>query len=208
MTGRIALAAASLLLCGTGAGLTVQGAAVPVTAHVAQDRLARTFEQRLASPAAPEPAPHRVRETRARTAPPPPSSALPEAGPVARLIVERLGVKQIVLAGGDDAELLSRAPTLLKRSEGENPVTILAAHRDTHFLFVRDLLAGDEIGLQLVTGAVERYRVIRFETVRWDGFAWPRDPARPLLALATCYPFDGTEYGGPWRRVAWAERVG
>ncbi len=206
MRGRAALAVASLLLCAAGAGLTVQGVAVPVKAHVAQDRLARTFEQRLAVPAAAEPAPHRVRA--ARTALPPSPSALPEAGPVARLSVERLGVKQVVLAGGDDAELLSRAPTLLKRSEGKNPVTILAAHRDTHFLFVRDLHAGDEIGLQLVTGAVERYRVIRFETVLWDGFTWPRDPARPLLALATCYPFGGTEYGGPWRRVAWAERVG
>ena len=87
-------------------------------------------------------------------------------------------------------------------------MTILAAHRDTHFLVVRDLLAGDEVRLQLVTGAVERYRVTRFETLHWDAFAYPRDPARAMLALATCYPFGGTEYGGPWRRVAWAERFG
>jgi sortase A len=148
-----------------------------------------------------------AREGKARPASPR-IAALPAKGPVARLTVERLGVRMIVSASDGSKETLDRAPTLLKRSGGENPVTILAAHRDTHFLFIRDLLAGDEIALQLVTGEVERYRVTRFETVRWDGFAYPGDPARPLLALTTCYPFGGTEYGGPWRRVAWAERIG
>lgn len=56
-------------------------------------------------------------------------------------------------------------------------------------------------------GQIVNYRVVRFETVRWDSFNYPRNPAIPLLALATCYPFGGTEYGGPWRRVAWAEQV-
>lgn len=208
MNGRAAarglLVAASLMLCAAGVGLTAHGTAVPVKAHVAQAALERTFEQRLAS-TAPPPA-RRAGEGRAM-ARASASTALPTTGPVARITVERLGVTQIVLADDGTGETLRRAPTLLRRSEAEHPVTILAAHRDTHFLFIRDLSAGDEITLQLVTGDVERYRVTRFQTVRWDAFAYPRDPARPLLALATCYPFGGTEYGGPWRRIAWAERV-
>lgn len=84
---------------------------------------------------------------------------------------------------------------------------MIAAHRDTHFLFIRDRRDGDEVSLQFVTNVAERYRVTRFETIRWGRFASPLDAARPFLALATCYPFDGTEYGGPWRRVAWAERI-
>jgi sortase A len=205
--GRRLLVAASLLLCLAGIGMTARGFAVPVRAEVAQQGLERMFAARLT--AAPE-----RREEKATAAPattPAASSrhasALPAKGPVARIEVKRLGVKIVVLAGGGDAER-DRAPTLLKRSEGENPVTILAAHRDTHFLFVRDLIAGDEVTLQLVTGETEVYRVTRFDTVRWDAFAYPLDPARPLLALTTCYPFGGTEYGGPWRRVAWAERIG
>lgn len=97
---------------------------------------------------------------------------------------------------------------MVRRGNAASAVTVLAAHRDTHFLFIRDLRKGDEVTLQFVTGAIERYRVTRFETVRWDEFAYPLDPAHPLLALATCYPFGGTEYGGPWRRVAWAEKLG
>jgi sortase A len=96
---------------------------------------------------------------------------------------------------------------MLRHADAQSRVTVLAAHRDMHFLFIRDLREGDEVSLQFVTGAVERYRVTRFETIRWDRFAYPLDPACPLLALATCYPFDGTEYGGPWRRVAWVERI-
>lgn len=198
MTGaRTLLTLASLLLCGGGTGLTLQGAAVPVKAHVAQDRLQQVFAQQAM-----------VSEGGTAAVPSPRGpSALPPAGPVARIAVERLGVAHIILADDGTEAPLERAPTLLQRSDGANPVTILAGHRDTHFLFVRDLLAGDVIMLQLVTGAVERYRVIHFETVRHDAFGWPRDPARPLLALTTCFPFGGTEYGGPWRRVAWAERI-
>ena len=87
-------------------------------------------------------------------------------------------------------------------------MTIVSAHRDTHFLFIRDLQQDDVVTLQSDKGEIERYRVVRFETVRWNEFSYPLDPARPLLALATCYPFSGTEYGGPWRRVAWAEGMG
>lgn len=97
---------------------------------------------------------------------------------------------------------------MIKRGDDASPVTVLAAHRDTHFLFIRDLREGDEVSMQFVDGSVERYRVVRFETVRWDRFTYPLDPARPLLAMTTCFPFGGTEYGGPWRRIAWAEQMG
>lgn len=206
------IAAASLALCIAGLGSVTQGVAVPVRAGLAQDGLAREFTRRLES--------HRttlatqqaargqaIRRIRPVGAPAATALALPASGPIARITVARLGVEEIVLAGAATHEQLARGPAVLKQGDAASPVTVLAAHRDTHFLFVRDLLAGDEITLQYVTGTEERYRVVRFETVRWDSFSYPRDPARPLLALATCYPFGGAEYGGPWRRIAWAERI-
>ena len=78
---------------------------------------------------------------------------------------------------------------------------------DPSFVLLRDLREGDIVTMQYVTGETARYRVSYFETVRFDRFAYPLDPRRPLLALTTCFPFGGTEYGGPWRRVAWAEEV-
>lgn len=216
------IAAASAGLCIAGAALVTQGVAVPVKAEVAQVQLERVFEQRLAAQtsAAIQPTPpvqaepsRKLENPAPQTVPPAPRQAAPQAatlpatGPVARLSVKRLGVKETVLAGHVTDDGLARGPMLLKQEDAGNPVTILAAHRDTHFLFIRDLREGDEVSLQLVTGETRRYRVTRFETVRWDEFTYPLSPAQPMLALATCYPFGGTEYGGPLRRVAWATQI-
>lgn len=202
--------AASLALCLGGIGMVSQGVAVPVKAEIGQRELVKVFEQRLAAngktPRAREASradglSARPRALRQKAA------ELPIDGPIARISIERLGVQEIVLAGEATHEQLALGPAMLKRGDAANPVTVLAAHRDTHFRFIRGLREGDEIALQTVSGEVAHYRVTRLETVRWDRFAYPRDPAYPLLALTTCYPFGGTEYGGPWRRVAWAEQV-
>lgn len=216
MSGRGLLAAASLALCLGGMATVTDGVAVPVKARLAQAGLERIFERRLTEHRLTERqlVQHRLAEHRAERAVAPSrrvpraAPALPARGPVARITVERLGVKEYVLAGEPSHERLAQGPTLLKAATAASPVAVLAAHRDTHFRFIRDLREGDEMTLELVTGERQRYRIARFETVRWDAFAYPLDPARPLLALTTCFPFDGTEYGGPWRRVAWAERIG
>lgn len=216
------VALTSLGLCSAGLGMIGQGAAVPVTAHVAQQGLEQQFEQQRAAyhqragaaaaslsagePPATRPAtvPARALDVRRTSIP----VSLPDAGPIARLTVERLGISEIILGGaGEMAEQLRRAPVLISRSNGAHPVSVMAAHRDTHFLFVRDLQPGDVVRIEWVTGQEEQYRITSFDTLRWDEFAYPLDPAQPLLALSTCYPFGGTEYGGPWRRVAWAEKL-
>ena len=78
----------------------------------------------------------------------------------------------------------------------------LTPDREAHI--IRDLAVGDVVTFETIGGATTRFRVTGFQTVRWDEFAVPADHERPLLALATCYPFEG-KGGGPWRRVAWAE---
>jgi sortase A len=80
----------------------------------------------------------------------------------------------------------------------------MAGHRDTHFAFLKDLKIGDTINVEAINGQHQQYRIIRSQIIRWDRFAYPRDPARPLLALATCYPFDAVQRG-PLRFVLWAE---
>lgn len=205
---RMIIRTASLGLAGAGAGYLGLGLAVPLEAELAQQRWQRVFAQRLAhSQAVAAAAPGRQARSR-RRAQVVPLPQLPTKGPVARLAVPRLAVNDIVLADDGRHAQLAEGPVMIKRGTAASPVTILAAHRDTHFLFVRDLRPGDAIVLQFATGRIERYRVVRFETVRWDRFTYPLAPARPLLALTTCFPFDGTEYGGPWRRLAWAERIG
>jgi sortase A len=116
--------------------------------------------------------------------------------------VARLGVSDVVLGGGS-GQAMAFGPAMLRAGDG---VTVLAAHRDTHFAFVRDMRLGDEVTIEGIDGKTRRYRILGFETVRWDRFAVPHEPARPMLALATCWPFGATTRG-PLRRVAWAEEI-
>lgn len=186
--GRAAGRALFLGVCALGIATMAQGAWIPVKAQVAQVLLGRAFDASLAE--------HR------------PVKPWPWADttPAARVTVARLGVSDVVLSGGS-GQAMAFGPTELRgNADTDGRVTVLAAHRDTHFAFVRDLRAGDEVVVERIDGTRQRYRVTAFQTVRWDRFAVPGDPARPLLALATCWPFGATERGS-MRRVAWAELV-
>jgi sortase A len=210
--GRAVIASVGLALSLAGVGTVTEGIAVPVRAQLAQNQLDRDFNVRLATgktlpgqmlatvyPSLPhQSAPWQKQRT---------AQVMPTDGGIAKLSVSRLGVTEIVLAGNGTHEQLARGPTVLKLGDTTSPVTVLAAHRDTHFHFIRNLREGDELTMQYVTGEIQRYRITHFETVRWNAFAYPLDPGHSLLALVTCYPFDGTEYGGPWRRVAWADQI-
>lgn len=182
--GRAAGRALFLGVCALGLATMAQGAWIPVKAQVAQVLLGRAFAASLAEHRPVKPWPWA------------------DTAPAARVSVARLGVSDVVLSGGS-GQAMAFGPTELRANDH---VTVLAAHRDTHFEFVRDLRAGDEVTVERIDGTRRRYRVTGFQTVRWDRFAVPGDPARPMLALATCWPFGATERG-PWRRVAWAEAM-
>lgn len=177
------------LIAGWGLVLIAQGLSIPAKATLAQVLLERAF---AAGKAAGSPAP------------PWPWA---DTAAVARLVVPRLGEAQIILSGGS-GQALAFGPTQLRAdlAKGSRGVTILAAHRDTHFRFMRELRAGDEVEIELIAGARQRYRITHFDTVRWDRFGYPFAPPRRVLALVTCYPFDAATRS-PLRRIAWAEAV-
>ena len=127
--------------------------------------------------------------------------------PVARISVARLGVREVVLAGGTE-QALAYGPTVVGAHApgGRSRVVVMAAHRDTHFRFMRNLVVGDVVRVETTGGAASRYRVTRFQTVRWDQFTVPTAPKHRLLALATCYPFAGPGHR-TLRRIAWAEAI-
>jgi sortase A len=128
--------------------------------------------------------------------------------PIARLTVPRERVDLYVM---DDASRRSLAfgPGLVAGTAfpGAGGNTVIVAHRDTHFAFLRSLGPDDEIDLQPAGGEVARYRVR--ETVIVD-----RDDAEVMdasdasrLTLITCYPFDAIRPGTRLRYVVVAERV-
>jgi sortase A len=127
--------------------------------------------------------------------------------PVARIEVPRLGSHAIALAGGS-GQALAFGPGHVARTPeaGEPGTAVYAAHRDTHFAFLGDVVAGDDILVRRRDGATLRFRVTHFEVVRWDSSGI--DPAAPgrHLVLATCWPLDSM-LTGPLRYVVHADLI-
>lgn len=197
----------SLALCLAGAVSLGEGVAVPVKAELAQRLLERTFEHRLrvasyALATAPKPARRAVSQTGKRVvAPSSPAAAHGRAG---RQIFGRAARHQqeIVLAGDGSHDQLAEGP-VIKRGGDASQVTILAAHRDTHFQFIRDLREGDEVTMRYVNGAVEGYDERGWRPCAGIGSPIRSIRPRPLLALSTCFP----ERDRIWRPVA-PDRLG
>ncbi len=126
--------------------------------------------------------------------------------PVARLQVAALGIDQIVLAG-DSGRTLAFGPGWAESSAtpGSNGTPVISGHRDTHFAFLRELAAGDEITLQGVQGEA-RYRVASTRIADTDNETLDVGNDDALL-LVTCWPFDALLPGGPLRYVVRAERI-
>jgi sortase A len=182
-----------VLLCAAitalGLSLAAQGAWIPVKAALAQVLLDRAFAAGLGSGKPVKPWPWA------------------DSVPLARIAVPRLGLSETILSGGSGQALaFGPTPLLPGGAEGLGGVTLLAAHRDTHFRFMRDLKRGDRLELQGIDGRRHSYVITHFDTLHRDRFAYPQTPPRRMLALITCYPFDGPAHS-PLRRVAWAEEV-
>src|SRR5580693_8054947 len=88
--------------------------------------------------------------------------------PVARIEVPRLAAHAIALAGGT-GQALAFGPGHVERTPdaGEPGTAVYAAHRDTHFAFLGEVTAGDEIVVTRRDGATSRFRVSHTQVVRW-----------------------------------------
>jgi sortase A len=178
---RLALA---LALLAASAAFLGRGTWIFAKAQVAQVLLARAWEETRDSGRAVKPWPWA------------------DTWPVARLRVPRLGVDEIVLAGGH-GQAMAFGPGHLSRTAapGQEGNIVLAGHRDTHFRFLRDLQPGDEILLEAAQGAPRRYRVTETAVVDFHDRRPLAASPEPTLTLITCYPFDAIVPGGPLRYV-------
>lgn len=125
--------------------------------------------------------------------------------PIARISVPRLSQSAIVMkeAGG---EALAFGPAHVAASPmpGENGTTVIAAHRDTHFTFLKDLKPGDDIDITTASNKTIRYRITGSTIVHAQASGITTRGKAQRLALVTCYPFDGVQRG-PLRYVVFAE---
>ena len=179
----------ALAVLATGSLLLASGAWMTVKADIAQRLLAHAWARAIDGETAPTPWPWA------------------DTWPVARLSVQILGESTIILAeaGG---EALAFGPALLHASTqpGTPGVTVIAAHRDTHFRFLERVRTGHVIVLEQPAGPPVAYRVTGTEIVEASRSGIEPETGPDRLALVTCWPF-GAVTPGPLRYVVWAERV-
>jgi sortase A len=169
-----------------GATMLAWGAWLPLKAALAQQLLHHAWQKSFASHSPVKPWPWA------------------DTWPVGKLILERLGVEEIILAG-DSGEVLAFGPGLLPRSGklGSMAHIVLAGHRDTSFAFLQDVLVGDRLTLQGGAAAV-RYRVTDIAVMQASDLYFDPDEAG-RLTLITCYPFAAIRPGTSQRFVVRAE---
>jgi len=181
---------APFLLALFGLILFGQGATIHAKAWLAQILLERAFADTIA------------------TGHPTKPWSWADTWPVARIEVKRLHARSIVLAGSSGQALaFGPGQVELTPDAGERGVAVYAAHRDTHFRFLRDVVVGDEIDVTRSDGMTFRYRADSRSVVRFDESGIDPLGREYELALSTCWPFDGLT-PGPERYVLRATMIG
>jgi sortase A len=180
------MAAVSLL---AGLILAGEGIAIHAKALLAQVLLERAFAETVASGQSVKP------------------WSWADTWPVARIEVKRLNASVIVLAGSS-GQALAFGPghVELTPEAGERGIAVYAAHRDTHFRFLKDVAIGDEITVTRRDGKAVRYRADHSAVVRFDATGLDPLAGGYGLVLSTCWPFDAAT-PGPLRYLLHATMI-
>jgi len=176
-------------LIAAGAVLAGQGLYIHAKAQLAQILLARAFTKSVAAGQPVKP------------------WSWADTWPVARISIPRLGASAIALSGSS-GQALAFGPAHLANTPdaGEPGTAVYAAHRDTHFAILRNVVAGDVIEVERADGRTFRFRVTRTSVAPWYAPGIDTVSAGRHLVLATCWPFDART-SGPLRFLVHAEAV-
>ncbi|AWM10198.1 class GN sortase [Bradyrhizobium symbiodeficiens] len=178
-----------LTLALIGLILVGDGAYIHAKAWLAQVLLERAFDKSLA------------------TGEPVKPWAWADTWPVARIEVKRIGASAIVLEG-TSGQALAFGPGHIQQTvdAGERGVAVYAAHRNTHFRFLRNVAVGDVLEITRRDGRHFRYRADSSAVVRFDTSGIDPSTQGVELVLATCWPFDAVT-SGPERYVLHATLI-
>jgi sortase A len=178
------------LLLGFGFWQFGQGAYIPAKAWLAQELMQRAWKKAASGEQAPPPWPWA------------------DTWPVARLTAKGGDIELVVLEGGS-GRTLAFGPGHLSISAlpGETGNSVIAGHRDTHFLFLQYLKQGETIEVELPNGRKHIYQVTDIDVVDSRRGSLILDTDSPTLSLVTCYPFNALDAGGPMRYVVSAEMI-
>jgi sortase A len=111
--------------------------------------------------------------------------------PVAEVRIPRINASAIVLHGATP-EALAFGPAHISETPlpGERGTSVISAHRDTHFSFLKDVVVGDVIAVTRSDGLTFRYAVTNMRVADWNRTGIDAHAPGHRLVLSTCYPFD------------------
>ena len=175
------------MLGAAGLAISYDGARIKTKAIVAQLLLQQAWTQTLAGERDVKPWPWA------------------DVWPVLKIEIPRLRQSTIALSGVS-GQAMAFGPGLMAQSAtpGEPGLSIIAAHRDTHFAFLKDVAIGDAVFVTKPDGTVLRFEIFETRVVHAQQSGLFIEDDTPKLALVTCWPFDATMRGEE-RFVAIAE---
>jgi sortase A len=151
----------------------------------------------------------KIRETASpevTSAKPPEPPFIGADGLIGRIEIPRVGVSVVVVEGTDKPTLRRAAGHIVGTGLPGQPGNIgIAAHRDTFFRPLRNILNDDVITITTLRGDY-RYRVVSTKVVKPDNVAVLNPDGNEILTLVTCYPFYFVG-SAPSRFIVRAERV-
>lgn len=168
-----------------GGGLIVLGSVLLLTAatSAARGAIARDAARTRWAELEAERAVDRGRRAVAREG----RTAIARGTPVARVVIPRLGLDEIIVEGVSDSDLRAGPGHMIGSAlPGARGNAVVSAHRDRHFRSLGRLAVGDtlytESDVGRVSWAVSRVRVVDAEArVLWS-------TSTPTLTLTTCWP--------------------
>ena len=127
--------------------------------------------------------------------------------PVAKLIVPQHHVEQIILAG-DSGSSLAFGPghSFASATPNSAGTTVISAHRDTHFQFLKDIKINETFYLQ-TAGKTTRYHVYDLQVVDSRTYTIQANNDNQTLVLVTCYPFAALTARGSLRYLVFAMKT-
>ncbi|WP_308443239.1 class GN sortase [Shewanella sp. KT0246] len=119
-----------------------------------------------------------------------------------------IGQPMFVLAGASGRNL-AFGPSLLLSGAGvgEQGNTIIAGHRDTHFLPLQKVKKGDIIELETPHGLQQNYLITQIDIVHETQTEVLSMTTDNQLTLITCYPFEDLSASSDYRYVVTAKKV-
>jgi sortase A len=176
----------------SGAVIGARALYIPIKAEIAQVLLTRAWDESVTSGRAIKP------------------WAWADMKVAAKLDAPRLGQSAIILAGAS-GQAMAFGPAHMSNTPafGEPGASVVSAHRDTHFRFLKDVEIGDRFVATTLDGATLEYKVTETRVVHAGASGIdPTDGGETgsRLIMTTCYPFDA-QTRGPLRYAVFASRV-